>query len=555
MEAGPKYKQQVMVSKARPDNFRKLQVAPPPSNFMSHRRLGATTPSIVVGVLQAILSRPYRPTTNALLDISTAWRPQQLATCNGRQLFRTRRYMSTETKAHRESFDEMVEAMQRQEFRSQSKLEASRSPKRRTTIPSSSSSRTTTTATFSKRKKIYWPTMPKPKALSMEYNDYVRELARSISENRMNKAITIFKEMEDRGYKPDRTIYTMLINGFCKVSDMTRAIKWFHRMRKNKVDPDVYTYTSLIDGYMRTSDINKAEEMFRRMTFKGIRPTLVTYNVLMHHSVMQLDVETAVSFWGRLLQAGLQPDVYTYAIMIHGLGNDGQIDRAWKVFEAMKEQGIDINDVVLTTLMGMHVKQHDNVTAIKLFQDFFENARKTRQKSPTPHTRNVLLNAILGHNDLLKIESFYNQFLASLDDIDTPTKHILFSGPNVYTYTSFMRAFLRHDALAMVVRVYNDMVSRGIKPTIVTYAVLMLAHAYIPDPDSCCKILQELKKGGFEPNVVHYTIVMRAWAKAGRWDKMKQTYEELKAANLQPNKMTMAVLQWGQGVSGRRRGI
>ncbi|KAI9496124.1 hypothetical protein BDB00DRAFT_810596 [Zychaea mexicana] len=389
----------------------------------------------------------------------------------------------------------------------------------------------------------------KPKRKPRTVEDYNRAIMFAVMDNRLNKAVTYVREMERRLISLDTYTYTIIINGYSKLSDMERAQKWFRRMKRNGIEPDVYTYTSLIDGYMRVADVASSEAMFRGMMLKGIRPTLVTYNVLMHHSVRQLDVSTAVRFWSRLVDAGLQPDAYTFAIMMHGLGDEGRVDQAWRLYEEMKKENVDVNEVVATTLMGIHVKHHDNSYAIELFRKFFESGRG--DIAPTPYTRNVMLNAVVANANLSTIHKYYDQFLQELADSDkqqatAASDHsLLFNGASVYTYTTFMRAFLRRDALPMVSQVYQDMRARHVKPTMVTYAILMLAHSYIPDPDSCVRILTELRHAGFRPNVVLYTIVMRAWAKAGRWDEMKKTYADMKADNIEPNKSTMSVLQWG----------
>ncbi|OAD69182.1 hypothetical protein PHYBLDRAFT_159867 [Phycomyces blakesleeanus NRRL 1555(-)] len=109
-----------------------------------------------------------------------------------------------------------------------------------------------------------------------------------------------------------------------------------------------------------------------------------------------------------------------------------------------------------------------------------------------------------------------------------------------------MRAFLRHNSISMVSQVYQDMIARQVKPTVVTYAVLMLAHSFVPDPYSCVHILNEMKHAKLEVNAVLYTIVMRAWAKLGRWDQVQETYETMKGDNIQPTKLTLEVLRWGR---------
>lgn len=378
-----------------------------------------------------------------------------------------------------------------------------------------------------------------------EYNGL---MSRVMAEGRLNKAINYFREMENNGIKPNVKSYTMIINGYTKQSDMVRAKKWLKRMQQNNIKSDAHVYTSLIDGYMSEANVDEAELMFKTMMKNDIKPTLVTYNILMHHSVRQLNMESALKFWGSLLKAGLKSDVYTYAIILHGLGDAERVDEAWRTFKTMQEENVDVNEVVATTLMAMHVKQHDNEYALQIFNKFFTSQSESKPLLPTEHTRNVLLNAVIAKADVEKISQYYDQYKSSLDKKEGSISP-LFVGANVYTYTTFMRAFLRHNNLEMVSQVYTDMTARKIRPTIVTYATLMLAHAFVPDPESCNRILQELKKGGVELNAVPYTIVMRAWAKAGKWEQVKNTYELMKQDNIQPTKITMEVLRYGRSRS------
>ncbi|RCI03495.1 hypothetical protein CU098_005541 [Rhizopus stolonifer] len=377
----------------------------------------------------------------------------------------------------------------------------------------------------------------KPKHL-MDYN---KRMMYAILENRVNKAVQLLRDMENNHIKPDLSSYTIIINGYSTQGDMFRAKKWMKRMMQNGIEPDAYVYTSLIDGYMREANVDKAETTFRSMMSRNIQPTLVTYNILMHHSVRQLNMESALRFWSNLLEAGLKSDVYTFAIVLHGLGDEGRVDEAWRIFNRMQQEEIDVNEVVATTLMGMHVKQHDNEYAVDLFHKFF----KTKPLKPTHHTRNVLLNAVIANADTDTIKKYYGQYkehLAQKDRTGTP----LFIGANVYTYTTFMRAFLRRNDLSMVSQVYKDMAEQHIQPTLVTYATLMLAHAYVPDPESCSRILNSLKSSGIKLNAVLYTIVMRAYAKAGRWEQVRQTYELMKQDKVEPTKLTMEVLRYGR---------
>lgn len=494
---------------------------------MSIRRLPLSR-SVIVDVIRAIISRPISNFKTQPLTFTCT--NKKIVTCSTQRLYSTHA-TSLAIKESNENKPELISPLDN-DTKKKEKIEKYHLL-------------STVDANGRIRKNVKGFTLKEKKEKPKNVLEYNRLMLFASRQDRLNKAIRIFREMENSGLKPNVCSYTIIINGFSKQSDMKRARRWFRRMYENNVMPDANVYTSLIDGYMREANVDQAENIFKKMMKKKIKPTLVTYNILMHHSVRKLNTESALKFWSSLLEAGLKSDVFTFAIILHGLGNEGRVDEAWRIYKTMQEESVDVNAVVATTLMEMHVKQHDNEYALNLFNNFFHKNSNLR---PTAHTRNVLLNAIVSQADNDTIQKYYEQYLNSLKET-TATESPLFAGANVYTYTTFMRAFLRRNNLLMVSQVYQDMISRHIQPSLVTYATLMLAHAYVPDPEACQRIFTELKNNGIELNAVIYTIVMRAWAKAGRWGKVKDTYDLMKKDNIKPTKLTMEVLRYGRSRS------
>ncbi|KAI8340748.1 hypothetical protein BC941DRAFT_418086 [Chlamydoabsidia padenii] len=532
--------------------------------------------SLIVNVLRAIVSRSISgsPTSSATVTASTSHRtifnlgrtlPLPILLWTRTSTASRHKLLNTGSSRHFYSTSSMLTSPTLSNYTASVSEYDSDSDMLDSLGSSSSQQNSKTTAIKNKERNyrmVYRPKIEKivkanhfkePKRKHITVEDYNKRIIYAVLNDQQNKAINLLREMERRELKPNTITYTTIINGYSRQSDMIRAKRWLMRMRANFVRPDVYTYTSMIDGYMRQCDVDRAEGVFKTMMQQKVPPNLVTYNVLMHHSVLQLDMETATKFWSKLYQVGLEPDVYSYAILIQGLGNEALVDEAWRIYDKMKQQNVNVNHVVATTLMGIHVKHKDNSYAVQLFQDFFGQQPQQEPLVPTGHTRNIILNAAMGHIDLAKLNGYYQQFKSLLDDDDNTDMTVSpiwgdhpKASNNVYTYTSFMRAFLRHNDTGMVSQVYQDMMARNIKPTLVTFGTLMLAHAFVPDPHACENMLKELKSHGIKVNVALYTILMRAWAKAKQWEQVKRVYDEMKADNIQPNKMTMEVLRWAK---------
>lgn len=408
---------------------------------------------------------------------------------------------------------------------------------------------------------VYFTRYKSPKRLPTTTANINRHLKQLIlREGRTNAAIKFFREVEvqqkrERTEGPDLKSYTMLVQSFGRAGNMKSAVSWFRRMQSRGIKPDVNIYTTMIDGFMRLSDVDQAERYFAEMINANIKPNLVTYNCMMYHATQQLDMATTEAIFARLMAAKLEPDPYTYAILINGYGRHDNVDEAWRLLQVMEKKHIKISPVIATTIMAMHRRHKDHSGVRKLYADFFSPSKDTPAEQakpaiePTSHTHNVLLNAILAESSHQMVHQYYNHFLKTI-----PTsKQQAHSNSkltdqtvlgNAYNFTSFMRAFLRHDDYTSVIGVYKDMLRHQVKPTIVTYGTLMLAHAFVPDPDMCTRIHHELERTTtLKPNVVTYTILLQAWAKVGNWDMVGKVYQEMRSNDIEPNKETLSVLR------------
>ncbi|KAH8552594.1 hypothetical protein BGW37DRAFT_489550 [Umbelopsis sp. PMI_123] len=408
---------------------------------------------------------------------------------------------------------------------------------------------------------VYFTRYKRPKPIPSTTSNINRRLRQLLlNEGRINAAIKFLREMEvneKRGLTegPDLKSYTMLVQSFGRSRNMKSAASWFKRMQSRGIKSDVNIYTTLIDGFMRLSDVDQAEKYFAEMMNSNIQPNLVTYNCMMYHATQQLDMKTTEAIFDRLMASKLQPDPYTYAILINGYARHNNVDEAWRLMQEMEKKHNKVSPVIATTIMAMHRRHNDNTGVRKLYADFFSPSSKDTKTGqvqpsmePTSHTHNVLLNAILAESNAQMTAQYYTHFIKTLPASKSRNSNIKISEQtdlsNAYNFTTFMRAFLRHDDYNSVIAVYKDMLHHNVKPTIVTYGTLMLAHAFVPDPNMCARIHQELERTtSLKPNVVTYTILLRAWAKVGNWDMVGKVYQEMRSKNIEPNKETLSVLR------------
>ncbi|KAL6971324.1 hypothetical protein U1Q18_031002 [Sarracenia purpurea var. burkii] len=72
----------------------------------------------------------------------------------------------------------------------------------------------------------------------------------------------IFNDLKDRGYAPDKVMYTTMIHGLRKIKCIGDARKLWFEMIKKGIVPNEYTYNSLIYGLCKIGNLKDAKDLY-----------------------------------------------------------------------------------------------------------------------------------------------------------------------------------------------------------------------------------------------------------------------------------------------------
>merc|ERR1719335_1787088 len=84
--------------------------------------------------------------------------------------------------------------------------------------------------------------------------------------------------------------------------------------------------------------------------------------------------------------SGLHPDLITFSTLLKGYCHNGEIDKALRVSETIRERGLRCDELVYNTLMDGCVKANDLTTGVGLFEEMITNGMK-----PSPITHSILV--------------------------------------------------------------------------------------------------------------------------------------------------------------------
>jgi len=188
----------------------------------------------------------------------------------------------------------------------------------------------------------------------------------------MDKVQMLLEQMEQDGVKLDRCTYSTIVKGYCVKGDLEKAMKVFHGRPEHDPYSDVIIFNTLLDGCIRHSRSDIADQLLLDMDKHKIVPS--------NHTLT-----TIVKMWGRRRQLnkafeaieqltkkfGFQANSHVHTCLMSACLSNGDISRALKIFEQIK-QGSQFPDAKsYSTLVGGCVRHGELKQAVKLVEEAF----------------------------------------------------------------------------------------------------------------------------------------------------------------------------------------
>ncbi|KAK7284015.1 hypothetical protein RIF29_13766 [Crotalaria pallida] len=200
-----------------------------------------------------------------------------------------------------------------------------------------------------------------------------------------------------------------------------------------------------------------------------------------------------------LQDAPKEVDEDMFVALIDGYGKGGIVQEAVKIFQKMKELGIQRTVKSYDTLFKVILRRGRYMMAKRYY-----NLMLREGVEPTRHTYNILL---------------WGMFLS-----------------------------LRLDT---AVRLYADMISRGILPDVVTYNTLINGYYRFKKVEEAENLFVEMKGKNIAPNVISYTSMVKGYVAVGQIDDALRIFEEMKGVGIKPNAVTFTTLLPGLCDTGK----
>ena len=208
----------------------------------------------------------------------------------------------------------------------------------------------------------------------------------------------------------------------------------------------------------------------------------------------------------------------------------------WQVFEMLKEQpfyhpkeGTYMKLIVLLGRSGQPARAH------QLFDEMLQQGCQ-----PTPELYTALVGAYC-RSGLL------DEALQLLNDM----KGSPLCQPDVYTYSTIIKACVDATRFDLIDVMYKDMAERSIAPNTVTQNIVLSGYGKAGRLDDMERVLSDmLDSTACKPDVWTMNIILSLFGNGGQVELMEKWYEKFRSYGIEPETRTLNILI---GAYGKKR--
>jgi len=269
--------------------------------------------------------------------------------------------------------------------------------------------------------------------------------------------------------RPTKTHYTEVLFAHAKAGDMDRVHTWLKRMTEDKIIPDAYTYAILL-RFGSSGDVASFSKLLRRMDSSGVKLNLHGYTTVISLLAQMGDSVGAERTYRQALKDGIHPDIKMLNALMHAHVQAGYWQGVVDTFDYIKTlPGRRYRPTTATynTLLKAYVLLGTPFSTVsELVVD--QEALGTR---PDVYTYALLIQSACDNKEFDLALGLLSRMDRLADNAESDVE------VTVYVLAILMGSFLRHGDNVRAREMFEQMKSRNIVPTAVTYSKIVHAYA------------------------------------------------------------------------------
>ncbi|PWA58577.1 Pentatricopeptide repeat-containing protein [Artemisia annua] len=261
-----------------------------------------------------------------------------------------------------------------------------------------------------------------------------------------------------------------------------------------------------------------------------------SFNIVISGLCKAREVDKAFGIFNKMKNFDCLPDSVTYNTLMNGCCRVGKVDKAHKLLrEVCRVDGCSADVVTFTSVISGYCKVGQMEEALNLYNNMIDRGIR-----PNTITFNVIIDGFGKIGDMGSVLNMYGKMLT------------FGCTPDVITFTSILDGHCRVGELHQGLKIWDEMNRRNLYPNIYTFSILINSLCKESRFSEARDLLRQLKKrGDIVAKAFIYNPVIDGFCKAGNVDEANVIFKEMEEKRCKPDKLTFTILIIGHCAKGR----
>ncbi|KAJ7542125.1 hypothetical protein O6H91_10G090900 [Diphasiastrum complanatum] len=343
------------------------------------------------------------------------------------------------------------------------------------------------------------------------------------------EALALYEQMKQEGEQPNHVTFVVLLKACASLAALEQGKQLHSDIIKRGFQSDVIVGSTLVDMYAKCGCTDDARELFNSMSERDV----VSWNAMIAGYAQNGLGKEALALYEQMKQEGVQPDNVTFTCVLSACAHSRLVDEGRCIFDSMrKDHGATPDVVSWSAMIAGYAQNGLGKEALALYEQM-----KQEGVQPNNVTFVVLLKACASlaaleqgkqlHSDIIK-RGFQSDVIVGSTLVDmyakcgcTEDARELFndmSERNVVSWNAMIAGYAQNGLGKEALALYEQMKQEGVQPNNVTFTCVLsaCAHSRLVDEgryvfDSMCK------DHDVTPTEEHYACMVDLLARAGCW--------------------------------------
>mmetsp|Transcript_77027 Transcript_77027/g.237831 ORF Transcript_77027/g.237831 Transcript_77027/m.237831 type:complete len:1025 (+) Transcript_77027:111-3185(+) len=217
-------------------------------------------------------------------------------------------------------------------------------------------------------------------------------------------------------------------------------------------------YCSVLKGFTHQKQFERVWLVYEEMVHLKLQFTIVTYNALIDACARAGDMRRVQSFLHDMAKQNIEPNVVTYSTIVKGYCQEGCLDKAFELMEAMKKsKHFRPDEITYNTLIDGCAQRNMFDQGMKLLDEMQESG-----VAPSNFTLSVVV----------KLANRGNRPARAFELVEQLTRKYYLQ-LNVHVYNNLVHACTNHGDARKALQVLEKMARQRVRPDVRTYTLLL----------------------------------------------------------------------------------